>query len=212
LPREPYHLAALLTGGVRPRTWRDPDPRAADFFAAKGVLTGLFDALHIRWSVERTEEPFLHPGRAAAVLIEGQPAGWLGEIHPLVAAEWDIEDPVAGFELDLDLLPDPPTIVYEDLMTFPEVREDLAVVVPERVTAAEVVEVIRTAGVPLLQSAEVFDVYRDAARLGEGNVSLALRLTYRAPDRTLTDEEVAGRRAAISQALADELGGRIRVA
>ena len=116
-----------------------------------------------------------------------------------VAAEWDIRETVAAFELDLDdatadavLTP-----LYEDVTSFPEVREDLAVVVSERVTAAEVLEVVRRAVRRCWPRAEVFDVYRDPELLGAGNVSLALRLAYRAPDRTLTDEEVAERRAAI---------------
>ncbi len=210
LPREPYHLAALLIGAVRPATWREPDPPPADFFAAKGILAGLLGALHVNWSVERTEEPFLHPGKSARVLIEGTPAGWLGEVHPLVAAQWDLSEPVAAFEIDLDVVAEPPTILYEDVTTFPEVREDLAVIVSEEVSAAQVVEVIRRAGAPLLRSAEVFDVYRNPETVGEGNLSLALRLSYRAPDRTLTDDEVAAKRAAIGQVLREELGGRIR--
>jgi phenylalanyl-tRNA synthetase beta chain len=212
LPREPYHVGALLIGPVRPGTWRDPQPPEADFFAAKGVLSGLFDALGASWAVEPTEEPFLHPGRAASVLVGGQAVGWLGEVHPLVAAEWDIEGAAAGFELDLDLLPEPAAVLYEDVLSFPEVREDLAVVVSDAVSAAQVIDVICRVGAPLLRSAEVFDVYRDPERLGEGNVSLALRLSYRAADRTLTDEEVAEKRAAITEALAQELGGRIRAA
>jgi phenylalanyl-tRNA synthetase beta chain len=212
LPAEPYHLAAILIGPVRPSTWREPDPPGADFFAAKGVLAGLLEALNVSWSIEPTQEPFLHPGKAAAIRVEGRLAGWLGEVHPLVAAHWDLDVPVAGFELDLDAVPDPETIVYEDVLSYPEVREDLAVVVSEAVSAAAVIEVIRAAGAPLLRSAEVFDVYRDRARLGEGNVSLALRLSYRAADRTLTDGEVAAQRAQIAEALAHELGGRIRAA
>ena len=88
------------------------------------------------------------------------------------------------------------------MTSFPAVREDLAVIVADNVAAAEVLTVVRRAGAPLLASAEVFDVYRDAERLGEGNVSLALRLAYRAPDRTLTDEEVA------AQAAQDRRGAR----
>jgi phenylalanyl-tRNA synthetase beta chain len=212
LPREPYHVAALISGSVRPPSWRDPQPPAADFFAAKGIVQGLLEALRASWSVERSNEPFLHPGRAASVLVEGRPAGWLGEIHPLVATQWGLDATVAAFELDLDAVPEPATTAYEDLTSFPEVREDLAVVVPEDLSAARVIEVVRAAGAPLLRAAEVFDVYRDAERVGAGNVSLALRLTYRAPDRTLTDEEVAQKRAQISDALARELGGRVRAA
>jgi phenylalanyl-tRNA synthetase beta chain len=139
-----------------------------------------------------------------------RPAGWFGELHPLVTAEWDVEETVAAFELDLDAVPEPDPSRYVDLTSFPEVREDLAVVVGEDVAAGDVITAVRQAGQPLLARAAVFDVYRDAERLGEGNVSLALRLTYRAPDRTLTDQEVAAQREAIVEALASELGGRIR--
>ncbi len=89
-------------------------------------------------------------------------------------------------------------------------REDLAVIVPDRVTADEVLAVAREAGGSLLAGAEVFDVYRDEQRIGAGNVSLALRLRFRAADRTLTDEEVATRRRKIASALTAQLEGRVR--
>jgi phenylalanyl-tRNA synthetase beta chain len=210
LPREPYHVAALLTGAARRPTWRDPEPRPVDFFAIKGVLGGLLDTLRVPWTVARSTEPFLHPGRSASILADGQPVGWIGEVHPLVAAEWDLNDTVAAFELDLDAVAVPPTPLYLEVPAFPDVREDLAVVVPEHVTAAELVDAVLGAGRPLLADVEVFDVYRDPERFGPDHVSLALRLTYRAADRTLTDEEVAERRNAIAEAVERVLGGRIR--
>jgi phenylalanyl-tRNA synthetase beta chain len=144
------------------------------------------------------------------MLVDGSAVGWLGELHPSVAAAWDLEETVAGFELDLDAVALPAPAIYQDLTSFPEVREDLAVIIPAGITAAEVLAVTERAGGSLLARAEVFDVYADAEKLGSGNVSLALRLAYRAPDRTLTDEEVAQRRNAIVAALTAELGGRIR--
>jgi phenylalanyl-tRNA synthetase beta chain len=212
LPREPHHLGAVLSGATRSATWRDSHPAAVDFFAIKGVLAGLLDRLRVAWTVVPGGEPFLHPGRAASIVADGESVGWIGEIHPLVAAAWDLSDTVAAFELDLDAVPVPPTERYRSVSGFPDVREDLAVVVSENVTAAEVIDAARGAGRPLLAAVEVFDVYRDPEKLGEGNVSLALRLTYRAPDRTLTDQEVAERREAIASALERELGGRIRAA
>jgi phenylalanyl-tRNA synthetase beta chain len=209
-PDEPYHVAGVLLGPVRSASWREPDPRAADFFAAKGVLAGVLDALRAPWTVQAGAEPFLHPGRAARILIDGEPAGWLGELHPALAADWDLEDTVAGFELDLDAVPEPLTPLFVDVTSFPEIREDLAVVVPDTVSAAEVLAVVRRAGAPLLAGAEIFDVYRNPERLGEGTVSLALRLSFRAADRTLTDGEVASQRERIMVALAGEVGGRIR--
>jgi phenylalanyl-tRNA synthetase beta chain len=213
-PAEPHHVAALLAGPTRPPTWREAGPPAADFFVAKGVLGAMLDTLRVPWSVEFAGgdgEPFLHPGRSARILLGGAPAGWLGEIHPTVAARWGLTDPVAAFELNLDaavaLVTTPQ---YDDLTSFPEVREDLAVIVSDSVSAADVLAVARRAGGALLAGAEVFDVYRDAERIGAGNVSLALRLRFRASDRTLTDEEVAGRRQKISGALTTELQGRVR--
>ncbi|HST39660.1 MAG TPA: hypothetical protein VLK58_09130, partial [Conexibacter sp.] len=102
----------------------------------------------------------------------------------------------------------PGPAVYADYTSFPEVRQDLAVVLPDSVPAGEVVAAVRAAGGPLLADAGVFDVYR-GTQIGEGNVSLALRLAFRAPDRTLTDEEVGQRRTAIEEALA-QLGGSLR--
>ncbi len=213
LPAEPYHVAALLSGPVAPATWRDPEPRAADFFTAKGVLGGMLDTVHVPWALEADPQaaPFLHPGRAARIVIDGAPAGWIGEIHPQVAAGWDWTSAVAAFEVDLDVAAEHVRFAaYQDLTSFPEIREDLAVIVADTVTAAQVLDVVRSAGGALLAGAEVFDVYRDEQRLGAGNVSLALRLRFRAPDRTLTDEEVATRRRKITAALTSQVDGRVR--
>jgi phenylalanyl-tRNA synthetase beta chain len=158
-------------------------------------------------------EPFLHPGRAAEILIDGVAAGWIGEIHPSVAQAWDWTEPPAAFELDFDVVCDRvagQVARYRDLTSFPEVREDLAVIVADTVSAAAVLDVVRQAGGALLAGADVFDVYRDPERIGAGNVSLALALRFRASDRTLTDEEVATRRRKISAALTQQLEGRVR--
>jgi phenylalanyl-tRNA synthetase beta chain len=97
---------------------------------------------------------------------------------------------------------------YRDVVSFPPVREDLAVVVDDGVSARTVVAAIQRVAGPLLEHCEIFDVYR-GEQVGSGRHSLALRLVFRAPDRTLTSEDVAGRRAAIEQAL-DEIGGQLR--
>ncbi|MGH2871393.1 MAG: phenylalanine--tRNA ligase subunit beta [Solirubrobacteraceae bacterium] len=210
-PAEPYHAGGLLVGAARGATWRDPRPPAADFFAAKGVLAALLDSLRASWSVSRGGEPFLHPGRAATVTVGEESAGWLGELHPEVAAAWDWTEPVAAFELDLDAVARYVEVArYADLTPFPEVREDLAVIVADTVSAADVLQVVSDAGGALLVGADVFDVYRDEQRLGAGRVSLALRLRFRAGDRTLTDDEVATRRRKIAAALAQRLEGRVR--
>jgi len=211
LPVERTRIAALLTGHVRPPSWGDAEPPRADLFAAKGVLEAMLRALRADWSVEPGRgEPFLHPTRSASVLLGGTRAGWLGELHPSVAGAWDL-DAVAGFELDFGVLAAAASGVprYEDLTSFPAIRQDIAVVVAADVPAAQVLEVVRSAGGALLRDARVFDVYR-GAQVGEGRASLALRLEFRAPDRTLTDEDVAQRRAKIVAALRDRVGGELR--
>jgi phenylalanyl-tRNA synthetase beta chain len=192
---ERHHVGALVTG---------------DFFAAKGILEGLLDTIRVPFAVEPGERPFLHPGRAASVLAgDERKLGWIGELHPLVAREWDL-DGAAAFELDIDALAELVDTApgYRAVSTFPAVIQDIAVVVPDDVPAADVEDAVREAGGELLERLRLFDVYR-GEQVGEGSKSLALRLEFRAPDRTLTDDEVAAVRARIEQQLG-ELGGKLR--
>jgi phenylalanyl-tRNA synthetase beta chain len=208
---ERHHLAVLMTQAA-PGGWRS-ESRPADFFSLRGLLEGVLEAAGLEWSVGEGARPFLHPGRAASIVAEGgREIGWLGELHPLVAREWDIGAPVAAFELDLDAVTElvagrPPT--YREVTSFPAVLQDIAVVVDEDLPAAAVVEAVRAGGGGLLERVELFDLYR-GEQVGEGHKSLALRLEFRAPDRTLTDDEVTEQRAAIERELAG-LGGRLRV-
>ncbi len=219
---ERHHLAGLLTESA-PASWRSP-AGAADFFAAKGYVEALLAVAGLELRVEATADlPYLHPGRAARALVaagSGADAalvdvGWIGELHPLVAREWDLDtaddDGVAAFELDVDVLAELTEGVlatYEDVTSFPAVLQDLAVVAATGVSAAAIVDAVRGAGGDLLASAAVFDVY-EGEQVGEGRRSLALRLEFRAPDRTLTEDEVTERRDAIVSALG-EIGGQIR--
>ncbi len=205
---EPHRIGCLLSGAPS-REWRG-GAAAPDLFVAKGLLEALCAQLEVEPGFEPAGEPFLHPGRTARVLVGGEDAGWLGEVHPLVARAWDLESAV-GFEVDLAPLVEASAIDrerYKDVTTYPAVYEDIAVVVPEDVPAARVREVVLAGAGELLDSAEIFDLYR-GEQLGEDRKSIALRLSFRAPDRTLTDEEVAERRDAIRAALA-EIGGSLR--
>ncbi|HEX5609840.1 MAG TPA: phenylalanine--tRNA ligase subunit beta [Solirubrobacterales bacterium] len=206
---EPHRFAALALGPLGARSWRGGG-EPADFFALKGVAEALARQLGTELDFTQATEPFLHPGRSAAVTVDGAPAGWLGEVHPLVCREWEIEAAVA-FELDAAPLIAAASAgeeTYEDVTTFPAVYQDIAVVVPDEVAAVDVRAAVLKAGGALLHSAEVFDLYR-GDQVGEGKVSLALGLEFRAPDRTLTDEEVSGLREAIEAAL-EAIGGSLR--
>jgi phenylalanyl-tRNA synthetase beta chain len=206
---EPHRLAGIAVGPLAPRSWRGGG-EAADFFALKGVLEALATLLGAELGFAPAEEPFLHPGRAAAVSVGGAAAGWLGEVHPLVCRTWELDAAVA-FELDLAPLLAAATVgeeSYEDVTTFPAVYQDLAVVVPAETPAAEIRAAVIAGGGELLRATEVFDLY-EGEQLGEGRKSLALTLEFRADDRTLTDEEVAERREAIKAKL-DGIGGSLR--
>ncbi len=197
----------------RARRLAQPRPAGRLLRGARACSRALLEAAGLPWWAEEGPRPYLHPGRAASVLAGNEnKIGWLGELHPLVAREWDLAGPVAAFELDVDAMLElgrrRRTASYGDVTSFPAVLQDIAVVVEEEVPAAEVEEAVRTGGGELLRDVAVFDLYR-GEQVGEGNKSLALRLEFRAPDRTLTDDEVAERRTAIEAALAD-LGGRLR--
>ena len=193
---ERHHVAALVAG---------------DFFAAKGVLQALLDAVRVPFEVEPGERPFLHPGRSASVIAgDEKKIGWIGELHPLVAREWDLPGGSA-FEIDADALAEivaTQTPGYRSVSTFPAVIQDIAVVVTEATPAADVEGLVREAGGELLERLRLFDVYR-GEQVGESSKSLALRLEFRAPDRTLTDEEVTDLRGRIENALT-EIGGKLR--
>jgi len=206
---EPHRLGALAVGALTERSWRGGG-EPADFFALKAVLEALAAQLGVVLTYEAAPEPFLHPGRAAAVSVGDVPIGWLGEIHPLVCREWDVEAAV-GFEIATAALLGAATVgeeTYEDVTTYPAVHQDLAVVVPDDVTAVAVHDAVLEGGGELLRSARVFDLY-EGEQLGAGRKSLALRLEFRASDRTLTDDEVAGLRDSIKAELG-AIGGSLR--
>ena len=207
---EPQCIGALAAGPLTPPSW-GAEAREADFFAMKGVLEALAGHFGAELELEPDAQPFLHPGHAARAVIGGLDAGWIGEVHPLLCREWDL-DGAAAFEIGLAELAAASPFgheTYEDVTTYPAVYQDLAIVVDEEVPAARVRAAVMEGGGELLRTAGVFDLYR-GEQIGEGKKSLALRLEFRAPDRTLTDEEVAERRSAIESALAG-IGGTLRV-
>jgi phenylalanyl-tRNA synthetase beta chain len=206
---EPWRIGAIAVGALHPGSWRG-DAVDADFYSVKAELEALTGQLGANIEIAPGDEPFLHPGRSGRVLVDGEDAGWLGEIHPLVCRQWDLEV-AAGFEVDLAPLVAASPVgeeTYEDVISYPAVHQDVAVVVDESVPAAEVRAAVLDGGGELLRSAEVFDLYR-GEQLGEGHKSLALRLSFRAADRTLTDEEVAEQRRAIEAAV-QKIGGSLR--
>jgi phenylalanyl-tRNA synthetase beta chain len=215
--REWWRLGLAGTGAAEPASWDRP-ARPYDLDDAKGAIELIARRLRIG-NVEYTPltgEPLLHPGRAASV--RGQRgdrlalAGWVGELHPAIAEEWDLRGArVVVAELDVSGLGGGrlPAVVGAAPSRHPAAERDLAVVVAEGRAAGDVAATIRANGGNALESTRLFDIYRGAP-LGPDEKSLAFRLTFRAADRTLAEAEVDAAIEAITRAIGSEIGGRIR--
>jgi len=190
-------------------------PGLLDFFDLKGVVQSLLSGLHIHDArYEPVEHPTYRPGRTAAIVVEGQRIGWLGEIHPLVREAWDFATAAPVMLADIDLaalraLAEGRAVAVSDVPRFPAIHEDLAVIVDEALPAEAVERAIRVAGGSLLGEIRLFDVFR-GEQIGADKKSLAYALTYRADDRTLTDKEAEKVRNKIIRSLEGQLGGLVR--
>ena len=178
---EPWRIASIAAGPLRPGSWRS-EAVAADFYSVKAVLEALGRQLGAAIEIVPGEEPFLHPGRSGRVLVEGEDAGWIGELHPLVCRGWDLES-AAGFEVDLAPLVAASPVgdeSYEDVITYPAVNQDVAVVVDESVPAAEVRSAVLEGGGELLRSARgLRSVPRRSGRRGAQEPGAAAHLPGR---------------------------------
>ncbi len=214
LPGEPRRLALVLSGVRTQVTWDLPASGKLDFYDLKGILEALLEGLHIQNVTYEPapEEPSFHPGKCARIRAGETPLGAFGELHPLVKEHYDFgEAPVLAADLDLEGLLDslPESYTISPVPGFPAVLEDIAVSVEESLPAAQVEALIRQAGGKLLVGARLFDIFR-GEQIGAGKKSLAYRLTYQAPDRTLTDGEAAQIRGRIVRRLEQELGAKLR--
>jgi len=210
-PKERQVVAGVLAGSWGPSQWSEPGVELG-FFDGKGIVETLADALGVdRLRVRPADLPWLQPGRAAEVLVGGEVIGWLGEVHPRVLGTFEADAPVTAFELAVPALVRAAREVrpYTDIPRFPAVSLDIAVVVPEDVTAERLEQAVRAAGGKLLEGARLFDVYRGAG-VGEGKKSMAVQLTYRAPDRTLTADEVEQAHDRLVRKVLGALGGELR--
>ena len=186
LPHEPWRLGGIVEGG---------------FEHARAAVEVLYETFHLPLEARRATIGHLHPGKAAAT-----DAGWFGELHPtLLEGGWGV------FELDVAELMAPlgERILYDDVITYPANRQDIAVVVGAEVEAGAIVDAVREAGRPELREARVFDVYR-GDQVGPGRKSVAIHLVFQAPDRTLTDEDAAAARSRIVDLLAERFSAELR--
>ncbi len=215
LPKERTYLAGVLAGSMHDEGWNQPAV-PFDFFDGKGILENLARELALQKvrfrELSAHVAPHLQAGRAAEMLVGGETIGWVGEIHPLVAQEFDVEPPVVAFELDVSALIRQRTLArpYVDVPSYPAVLIDQAFVVDEDITHEKMSQVMRSAGGKLLESTALFDVYRDDERVGKGKKSMAYTLVYRANDRTLTGEEVERAHARLVDKVCSAVNAEVR--
>lgn len=210
--REAWRLAGILAGN-RPEAGLGT-AAAVDFADARGVVENVLDRLHLleraAWAPLAGEGPF-HPGRSAAISVDASPIGVLGALHPDVEAELGVEGPHWLFELDLEgmLAYVPRHVFFQELPRFPAVIRDLAVMVDEGFASDRLIRFVRQAGQSLVEEVGLFDQYAGAP-IPAGKKSLAYSISYRAADRTLTDEEVNRVHAELTAAIAAALPVELR--
>jgi phenylalanyl-tRNA synthetase beta chain len=212
LPTEHRTLGILLTGGLTVPTWKQQTPERVDASAALEMVRAISALLRVPLDVDQSDVPaHLHPGRGAVVRLNGAIVGAVGELHPRVAATYDLAAPVAIVELNvgalLSAMPGRPQ--YTPFATFPSITQDLAVVVDADLPAQRIVDAARASGPALLRDVSVFDVYTGPG-VDDGKRSLALRMTFRADDRTLTEEDASKARGKILAALEQQVGAVAR--
>ncbi len=208
VPDQPQHVAAVLAGDVEPAGWWGAGRPAgwADAVEAARVVVDTAGAVA---EVRAGQQAPWHPGRCAEIVVAGEVVGFAGELHPAVCAALELPRGTCAMEVNLDQLPLPGVVPAPRFSTYPPALLDVALVVDGGTPAASVERALVDGAGPLLETVRLFDVYR-SEQLGEGRKSLAYKLTFRAPDRTLTGEEaLAARDAAVSVA-ASRLGATLR--
>jgi phenylalanyl-tRNA synthetase beta chain len=221
LPREVARIAAIASESAAPSLWPEaPSPGGeialpGRLFDLKGVLERMGRILHFpefRFSGEEGAGPAFERGAAAPVYVNGTLAGAFGQIERAVLDNFGIREKIYAFEVDLGALaatPRPP-LRFRALPRFPASLRDLAIVVKEEIAQEAAGEAIREAGGELLETADLFDIYRDSALAAEGEKSLAYSLVFRHTDRTLNDKEVDEVFGRILGSLEERLGARLR--
>jgi phenylalanyl-tRNA synthetase beta chain len=211
VPRQPWHVATVLAGEIERSGWWGPG-RSGDWSDAIQAARDVLSAAGIPdrdVAVAAAAVSPWHPGRCAAISVAGEVVGHAGELHPAVCAELELPRRTCAMELDLDAVAVPGPTPAPVISNFPPALIDVALVVDAVVPAASVQAALASGAGELLEAVRLFDVYT-GAQVGEGRKSLAYKLTFRAPDRTLTAEEAVAARDAAVAAAAREVGAVLR--
>ena len=197
VPTQLSFVCGVLVGQVSNETWQGK-PRDYDWSDAVAAVEVLLKLMSLEYQIERSDLAPWHPGRCAEFIVNGKPVAHAGELHPRVVSEFALPERSAAWGINLDALPKSPLVSPKPVGVMPAAVQDIALVVDQKVSAAELTAALREGAGELLESIEVFDRYD---KIGDGKISLAFTLTFRAADRTLKSEEVsAAREAAAAQA------------
>ena len=210
LPNEINSFAFALTGLVNEKDFQTK-PVAVDFFYAKGVVEALFAKLGLTAEYAASNQiKSMHPGRTALISINGQPVGFVGQVHPATAKAYDIPETYVA-ELNLSAIEEQlqPAQPFTEITKFPAVSRDVALLLKAEITHQEVLDAILAAGVKRLTDIKLFDIF-SGDKLGVGLKSMAYSLTFQNPEASLTDEEVAKYMEKIEKSLTEKLGAEVR--
>lgn len=205
LPTERYMAAGFMTGRADEAQW-SVAARQTDFYDVKGVVEAVLAALRVEnYTLTTTDEPYYHPGVSAAYKVDGVTIATLGELHPQVAKNYDLEGKCYLFEINISALLETvrSQLQYTPISKFPGITRDLAIVAPKSVSAETIQQIILANGGDKLESAYVFDVY-EGEHIAEGFRSLAYTIGFRSTEGTLTDADVDEPIQAIINALAEK--------
>ncbi|WP_413536810.1 phenylalanine--tRNA ligase subunit beta [Carnobacterium divergens] len=205
LPLEEEHVAGVMTGLEVTSDWQQSG-KAVDFFTVKGVIEGLLAMYGFTGSISYQKAETLdgmHPGRTALILLDGEEIGYLGQIHPLRAKEYDLKE-TYGFEINLQKVMDAPKAptVYQTIPKYPGMTRDMALLVDETVDNQELTTLIKAKGGKYLQDVQLFDVY-NGEKIEAGKKSMAYKLIYLNPEATLVEEEVTSAFEKVTNALVE---------
>lgn len=201
-------LAGIISGDAFPASWNNPK-NSLDFFDVKGNIESLLQLCGVAGEFAATTHPVLHPGQSAEITVNGAVIGYLGALHPSVIDALGLSGPVYVFELQQSALLQGSLPQFKPLSRFPAVSRDLALLVPDRVAAAEILAVVRQNAGDVLRDLSVFDVYRGRG-VADQHYSLALSLTWQDPERTLLDTEIQAFVENILQSASSTYGALLR--
>ncbi|MYL72256.1 phenylalanine--tRNA ligase subunit beta [Halobacillus litoralis] len=208
-PEEMLRASGALTGEWLSHPWQQ-EKKSVDFFVAKGILEGLSEQLDLPFTYEKTKLDHMHPGRTATVWVNGKVIGFVGQVHPKLQKQLGLKETYV-FDVNLEVLIEDykKEEKFQTIPRHPSVSRDIALVVDEHVTAGSIEATIGEAGSPLVKDVQVFDLYQ-GEHLDDGKKSLAFRLLYLDPLRTLKDQEVEETHNAILEAVKSQHQAELR--